>query len=201
MNILIACEESGVVRDEFIALGHNAISCDLKPTRKPGPHIQGDAIEAAYSRRWDMIIAHCECTFVANSGAKHLYIGMNKKNGAHPDRWAMLGAAAMFFLTLWKAPIKKKGFENPIMLGHISRLFPEFPEVSQIIQPWQFGHGETKATCLWLDGLPPLIPTEIVSGREPKVWNMAPGPNRKRDRSITYKGIAKAMAEQWGSNE
>lgn len=198
MKVLIACEESGTVRDEFIKLGHNAISCDLKSSRRPGPHIQGDAILAAYSQPWDMIIAHCECTFMANSGAKHLYAGMNKRNGPNVDRWAMLGAAATFFLTLWNAPIEKKAFENPIMLGHVNRLFPEFPRPTQVIQPWQFGHGETKATCLWLSGCPPLTPTNIVEGREQKVFKMAPGPNRKRDRSVTYQGIAAAMAMQWG---
>lgn len=146
---------------------------------------------------WDLLIGHPECTFLANSGAKHLYAGMNAANGPNPDRWARMGAAAQFFLALWNAPVKRVALENPVMLGHPRRLFG-IPDPAQTIQPWQFGHGETKATCLWLKGLPPLTPTNIVEGREQRVWRMGPGPDRKKERSRTFAGIAAAMADQWG---
>lgn len=198
MRVLVACERSGVVRSAFRALGHDAWSNDLAPSDDGSEfHIQGDAIKAAYTDSWDLIIAHPECTYLANSGAKHLYAGMNAANGPEADRWAKMGQAAQFFLSLLNAPAPMVAVENPIMLGHPKRLFG-LPDPSQIIQPWQFGHGETKATCLWLRGLPNLIPTNIVDGREQRVFRMAPGPDRKRDRSRTYDGIAKAMASQWG---
>jgi hypothetical protein len=145
-----------------------------------------------------LLIFHAECTYLANSGAKHLYAGMKAENGPNADRWARMGAAALFFKVLLDAPIERIAGENPIMLGHPQRLF-DIPKPTQIIQPWQFGHGETKATGLWLKCLPPLKPTNIVEGREQRVFRMAPGPDRKRDRSRTYEGIAAAMAEQWGS--
>jgi hypothetical protein len=150
-----------------------------------------------YGGDWDLLIAHPECTYLANSGAKHLYAGMKAENGPNADRWALMGAAAQFFLAMWNAPVPMIAVENPIMLGHPKRLF-SIPEPTQIIQPWQFGHGETKATCLWLRGLPPLEPTNIVEGREQRIWRMGPGENRKRDRSRTFEGIADAMANQWG---
>ena len=198
-RVLVACERSGVVRTAFRALGHDAWSNDLVPADDGSPfHIQGDAIQAAYSGKWDIIIAHPECTYLANSGAKHLYAGMKAENGPEPERWAKMGAAAQFFLLLLNAPAPMVCVENPVMLGHPKRLIG-IPEPSQTIQPWQFGHGETKATCLWLRGLPLLRPSEVVSGREQKVFRMAPGPNRKRLRSMTFEGIARAMAVQWGS--
>jgi hypothetical protein len=169
----------------------------LEPADDGWPyHIQADALAVAHRQRWDMLIAHPECTYLANSGAKHLYAGMKAENGPNPDRWALMGAAAHFFLALWNAPVAHIAIENPIMLGHPKRLFG-IPEPTQIIQPWQFGHGETKATCLWLKHLPPLEPTDIVEGREQRVFRMGPGPDRKRNRSRTYEGIAAAMAEQW----
>lgn len=199
MRVLVACECSGVVRRAFAARGHDAWSCDLKPAEDHSPqHIQGDAISAAYGRPWDMLIAHPECTYLANSGAKHLYAGMKAENGPDGARWAQMGAAAAFFLAMWHAPVPRIAVENPIMLGHPRRLFG-IPKPTQTIQPWQYGHGETKATCLWLKGLPPLVPTNIVPGREARVWRMAPGPDRKADRSRTYAGIAEAMADQWGA--
>jgi hypothetical protein len=199
LKVLVACECSGVVRRAFNRLGHEAWSCDLQPAEDGSPlHIRGDAVAAAYGRPWDLLIGHPECTYLANSGAKHLYAGMNAANGPNGDRWAMMGAAAQFFLALWNAPVERIALENPIMLGHPKRLFG-IPEPTQIIQPWQFGHGETKATCLWLKGLPPLRPTNIVDGREQRVFRMAPGPDRKRDRSRTFEGIAEAMASQWAS--
>jgi hypothetical protein len=205
VRVLIACERSGVVRRAFRELGHEAWSCDLEPADDGNlfDHIQGDAIAAAYQTAsngrpmWDLLIAHPECTYLANSGAKHLYAGMNAANGPSPDRWAQMGAAAAFFLAMWNAPVPRIAVENPIMLGHPKRLF-SIPDPTQIIQPWQFGHGETKATCLWLKSLPPLAPTNIVEGREQRVFRMAPGPDRKRARSRTFEGIAAAMAAQWG---
>lgn len=198
MRVLIACERSGVVRSAFRALGHDAWSNDLFPADDVSPfHIQGDAIAAAYGSAWDLIIAHPECTYLANSGAKHLYVGMKAENGPEGDRWAKMGAAALFFMTLLNAPAPMVAVENPVMLGHPKRLFG-IPDPAQTIQPWQFGHGETKATCLWLRGLRPLVPTDIVGGREQRVFRMPPGPDRKRLRSRTFEGIANAMATQWG---
>lgn len=198
LKVLVACERSGVVRTAFRAIGHDAWSNDIFPADDGSEyHIQGDAIAAAYSSQWDLIIAHPECTYLANSGAKHLYAGMSKANGPDGDRWAKMGAAAQFFLSLYNAPCERIAIENPVMLGHPKRLFG-IPDPTQIIQPWQFGHGETKATGLWLRGLMPLRPTDIVDGREQRIFRMAPGPDRKKNRSRTYDGIAQAMAEQWG---
>jgi hypothetical protein len=212
LKVLVACERSGVVRRALRARGIEAWSCDLEPADDGSQfHIRGDAIAAAYggvtktgsrplytheSSHWDLLIGHPECTYLANSGAKHLYAGMSAANGPNGDRWAYMGAAAQFFLTLWNAPIECIALENPIMLGHPKRLFG-IPEPTQIIQPWQFGHGETKATCLWLKGLLPLRPTEIVEGREQRIWKMGPSPDRKANRSRTFEGIAAAMASQW----
>lgn len=202
MRVLVACERSGVVRRAFNLAGHDAYSCDLESADDGSKyHLRGDAVEAAYSDGpWDLLIGHPECTYLSNSGAKHLYAGMRAENGPNGDRWAMMGAAASFFMALWNAPVERIALENPIMLGHPRRLFG-IPEPTQIIQPWQFGHGETKATCLWLKGLPPLRPTNVVEGREQRVWKMGPGPDRKKNRSRTYEGIADAMAEQWGTLE
>ena len=198
LRVLVACEMSATVRDAFRARGHDAWSCDLQPTEgDPAWHIQGDAIIAAYSQPWDLLIGHPECTYLSNSGAKHLYAGMRAENGPNADRWAMMGAAASFFMALWNAPIKHKAIENPIMLGHPRRLFG-IPDPTQTIQPYQFGHGETKATCLWLHNLPPLVPTNPVEGREQRIWRMGPGPERKKERSRTFQGIAEGMADQWG---
>lgn len=198
LRVLVACERSGVVRTAFRELGHDAWSNDLEPADDGSRfHIQGDAVRAAYAGGWDLIIAHPECTYLANSGAKHLYAGMNKANGPEADRWARMGAAALFFRQMLDAPARMVAVENPIMLGHPKRLF-DIPDPTQIIQPWQFGRGETKATGLWLRGLMPLRPTDIVEGREQRVFRMPPGPDRKKDRSRTYEGIARAMASQWG---
>ena len=182
MNILISCEESGTVRDAFIKRGHNAISCDLEPSRKPGPHMQCDALEAVHSREWDMMIAFPPCTHLAVSGARWF-----------KDKLLEQAAALDFVRALLDAPIPRIALENPVSI-----ISTRIRKPDQIIQPWQFGHGETKATCLWLKGLPLLTPTNIVSGREARVHRMPPGPNRARNRSVTYQGIADAMADQWG---
>ena len=200
MRVLVACEYSGIVRDAFRARGHDAWSCDILPTEsEPRWHIQGDAIEAAYSQQWDLLIGHPPCTYLANSGSKHLYEGMSKNNGANGERWARMGEGAGFFLALWNAPVERIALENPIMLGHPQRLFG-IPKPTQVIQPWQFGHGETKAVCLWLKGLLPLRETNVVEGREARVHRMAPGPNRQKERSRFFTGIAEAMADQWGGD-
>ena len=187
MKVLIACEYSGVVRDAFAARGHEAYSCDLLPTEKPGNHYQGNVFDILYDG-WDLMIAHPPCTYLANSGVRWL-----KDNN---QRWNDMVDAAIFFRALLKAPINKIAIENPIMHKYgINEIGQKY---SQIIQPWQFGHGETKATCLWLKRLPVLLPTKIVSGREQRVWKMHPGPDRWKERSRTFQGIADAMAKQWG---
>lgn len=209
MKILIACEYSATVRDAFRALGHDAWSCDLRPSEgDPRWHIHGDAIAAAYGQPWDALVGHPECTFVANSSAKHLYKGMRFENGADGDRWAKMGAAAAFFLALWNAPIERIALENPIMLNHPRRLFG-IPKPTQTIQPWMFGHPESKATCLWLKNLPKLEATNNVKAEmasrpiqeRHRIHHMPPGPERKKERSRTYRGIAEAMATQWGALE
>lgn len=198
VRALVACEESATVRDALRAIGIDAWSCDLLDTRgDPRWHIKGDAIAAAYSQPWDLMIAHPVCTYLANSGAKHLYAGMNKANGPNPDRWAQMGYAAAFFHYLLNAPIPHIAVENPIMLGHPKRLFG-IPDPDQIVQPWWFGEGETKATGWWLKNLPLLKPDNVVEGREQRVWKMAPGPDRQKERSRTLAGPARAYAEQWG---
>ena len=194
MNILIACEFSGVVREAFRARGHNAWSCDLRPAEDNSlHHIKGDALETIARGcevspgvfvPWDLVIAHPPCTHLAVSGAR--WFPAKQADGSQQQ-------AIDFFLALANAPIPKICIENPICI--MSRLYRK-PD--QIIQPWQFGHGETKATCLWLKGLPKLTPTNIVEGREQRIWKMPPGPNRERERSRTFQGIADAMASQWG---
>lgn len=198
IRVLVACERSGIVREAFSQRGFDAWSCDLEPADDGSRfHIHGDAIAATYGQRWDLMIAHPECTFLANSGAKHLYAGMKAENGPNADRWALMGAAAQFFLALYNAPIPHIAVENPIMLGHPKRLFG-IPDPTQIIQPYEHGHGETKATGLWLRNLPTIVPSNPVEGREQRIWKMGPGPDRKKDRSRTYEGIAQALASQWG---
>lgn len=183
MRVLVACEFSGVVRDAFSARGHDAWSCDLLPTERPGNHIQEDAWSvAAWRGPWDLIIAHPPCTHLAVSGARW-WIGKGPEQEA----------AIAFFMTLYNAPSPLVCVENPV--GVMSS---RFRKPDQYIQPWQFGHGEVKKTGLWLRRLPKLVPTNIVEGREPRVHHMPPGPNRWKERSRTYSGIAAAMAEQWG---
>ena len=184
MRVLVACEYSGAVRDAFIAAGHDAISCDLLPTEAPGPHYCGD-VRDVLDYPWDLMIAHPPCTHLSVSGAKHFH-------AKRMDGRQHVGVS--FFLMLAKAGIPRIAIENPVSI--MSSLWRK-PD--QIVQPWQFGHGETKATCLWLKNLPPLLPTNIVDGREARVWKMPPSADRWKLRSATYQGIAAAMAEQWGS--
>ena len=184
MRVLVSCEYSGAVRDAFIALGHEAMSCDLLPTDKPGPHYQGD-VRDVLDYPWDLMIAHPPCTHLSVSGARHFEA---KRLGGRQQ------AGASFFMMLAKADIPMIAIENPVCI--MSRLWRK-PD--QIIQPWQFGHGETKATCLWLKGLPKLTPTDVVEGREARVHKMPPSPDRWKERSKTFDGIASAMAMQWGA--
>jgi len=182
MRVLVACEFSGIVRDAFRKRGHDAWSCDLLPTdADPKYHIQGDVLDIL-DNGWDLMIAHPPCTHLAVSGARWFKYKQNEQ-----------AESLDFVKKLLDAPINKIALENPVSI-----ISTRIRKPDQIIQPWMFGHGETKATCLWLFNLPKLIPTNIVEGREPRIHHMAPGPNRSRDRSVTFQGIANAMAEQWG---
>lgn len=182
MRILVACEYSGTVRDAFIAAGHDAMSCDLLPTDVAGPHYQGSVLDIL-GDGWDMMIAHPPCTHLAVSGARWF-----------KDKVEQQREALEFVQTLMDAPIPRICIENPVSI-----ISSRIRKPDQTIQPWMFGHGETKATCLWLKGLPKLTPTDIVDGREARVHKMPPSPDRWKLRSTTYKGIAAAMAAQWGS--
>ena len=181
MNVLVACEFSGIVRDAFIARGHNAVSCDLLPSDAPGPHLQGDVLQFL-NRPWDLMIAHPPCTHLAVSGARWW-----------KDKRAEQDEAISFVRLLMSAVVPLIAVENPVSI-----ISTRIRKPDQIIQPWQFGHGETKTTCLWLKGLPKLVPTDIVDGRESRIHRMGPSKDRGKLRSITYAGIAAAMAEQWG---
>lgn len=195
MRVLIACEFSGIVRDAFLARGHDAVSVDLLDTESPGPHIVGDVFDAITTVRPDMMIAHPPCTFLALSGVRWLYGGRGSVRD--PQRWTDMEAAALFFKRLYDTPISRIAIENPIMHSYGRALIGgEGP--TQTVQPWQFGHPETKATVLWLRGLPLLHPTKIVNGRVPRVHYASPGPTRWKERSRTLTGIADAMADQWG---
>ena len=191
MKVLIACEFSGTVRRAFAARGHDAWSCDLLPADdRSNRHIVGDARDLLKDG-WDLLmVAHPPCTRLCNSGVRWL---------AERDLWADLDDAAALFSDFWNAPIDRIAVENPVMHRHAKERIRNYQEPAQSVQPWQFGHGETKRTCLWLKGLPPLVPTNIVEGREARVHRMPPGPDRWKERSRTFEGIAKAMAEQWGA--
>jgi hypothetical protein len=193
MRVLIACEFSGRVREAFRALGHDAWSCDLLPTEVNGPHIQGDVIPLL-NEGWDLMIAHPPCTYLANSGVRWLYGG--KGNKRDEQRWHAMEDAARFFRALLDAPIDRVAVENPIMHKYGKAIIGRAHD--QVVQPWQHGEGETKATCLWLKGLKPLTPSQIVDGRKPRVHFAAPSSDRWKERSRTYQGIADAMAAQWG---
>lgn len=183
MRILIACEMSGIVRDAFRARGHDAVSCDILPSERPGPHVQGDVLPLL-ADGWDMMVAFPPCTHLAVSGAR--YFAAKRADGRQQE-------GIDFFMRLAEAPIPKIAIENPV--GIMSSVWRK-PD--QIVQPWWFGHGETKATCLWLSGLPPLTATNIVAGREARIHRMPPSPQRATERSRTYQGVADAMAAQWG---
>ena len=184
MKVLVACEYSGVVRDAFIAAGHDATSCDLLPSDSTdGPHYQGDVRDLLYTGEWDLMIAHPPCTHLAVSGARWFH-----------EKRAEQMEALEFVALLMSAPIPRIALENPV-----SVISSRIRKPDQIVQPWQFGHGEVKASCYWLKNLPLLKPTRIVDGREAKVHRMPPSADRWKLRSATLPGIASAMATQWGA--
>jgi hypothetical protein len=208
MNVLVACEESQRVCTAFREKGHNAFSCDILPCSGGHPewHIQGDVLKILNPyelpfggkviefrtmdendyviEKWDLIVAFPPCTHLAVSGAR--YFEQKRKDGRQQQ-------GVDFFMEFTKADCEKIAIENPIGI-----MSTHYRKPDQIIQPWMFGHGETKATCLWLKNMPKLEPTNIVDGREQRIWRMPPGPERAKERSKTFPGIAKAMAEQWG---
>lgn len=182
MRVLVACEFSGVVRRAFAARGHDAWSCDLVAAEDGGTtHHVGDCL-GLIGRGWDLMIAHPPCTHLAVSGARWF-----------KEKLSEQAAALDFVRALMSAPVDRIAVENPVSI-----ISSRIRKPDQIVQPWQFGHGETKTTCLWLKNLPRLVPTSIVDGREGRVWRMPPSQERARERSRTYAGIAAAMAEQWG---
>lgn len=183
LRVLVACEYSGTVRDAFAALGHDAMSCDLLPTESPGQHYQGD-VRDVLDDGWDLMIAHPPCTYLSVSG-----IHWNDRGRG----WENTDKALEFVRLLMGANIPRIALENPVSI-----ISSRIRKPDQIIQPWQFGHGETKATCLWLKGLLKLQPTNIVEGREQRIFKMPPSPDRWKKRSKTFAGIAAAMAHQWG---
>jgi hypothetical protein len=169
-------------------MGHDAWSCDLLDTEVPGKHLKCSALDVL-GLDWDMLIAHPPCTYLANSGVRWFKQDLS--------RWGDLWKAAQFFKAMIDAPIDKICVENPIQHGYAKHLIGK--SYSQIIQPWMFGHGETKATCLWLKGLPNLVPTNVVDGRDQRIWKLPPSSDRWKERSRTFQGIADAMANQWGN--
>ncbi len=195
MKTIIACEESQEVCKAFRKLGHEAFSCDVQECSGGHPewHLQGDIFDFIYktpfkdNQMWDLMIAHPPCTRICNSGVMWL----EKRN-----LWKEMAEACLFFKRLMKLPIEMIAIENPIPHKHAMKII--IKKYNQIIQPWQFGHGETKATCLWLKNLPKLKPTKVVEGREQRLHRLPPSKDRAKLRSKTFPGIAKAMAEQWG---
>ena len=188
MRVLVACEVSQKVTNAFRVRGHEAYSCDILPTEgNPDWHIQGDAFDYIWQFwKWDMLIAHPVCTRLCNSGVRWLH---------ERNLWDDMNKACEFFNRFRRCNIRKKCIENPIPHKYAVRKIGKY---SQIIQHWQFGHPETKATCLWLEELPKLKPTNIVAGREQRIWKLPPSKDRSKLRSETFSGIADAMAEQWG---
>lgn len=184
MKVLVACEYSGRVRDAFRRRGHDAMSCDLLPSEAPGPHYQGP-VEDVLNDGWDLMVAHPPCTHLAVSGSRHF--PRKIANGSQ-------AAALAFVRLLMDAPIDRWVIENPVSIISSAIRPPD-----QIIQPWEFGHGEVKATCLWLKNLPKLRPTKCVAGREERIHMMPPGPDRWKERSRTFEGVAEAMGDQWGA--
>ena len=194
----MACERSGIVRDAFLARGHDAMSCDLEPSDRPGPHHTGDVLPLL-AEPWDLVIAHPPCTYLANSGALRLYVGGKKENGRDYIRWRCMKVAGMFFHACLHANAPRVAVENPVMHRH-GKEACGIDKPSFTVQPWHFGHPEKKRTCFWTRGLPPLVPTKIVSPdeRSNRLSNLPPGPDRQRMRSETFKGLAEALADQWG---
>lgn len=198
LRVLVACEFSGTVRDAFTALGHDATSCDLLPTETPGQHYQGDVFNII-DQGWDLLIGHPPCTYLTNSGVRWLH--------SDPQRWQHLIDGAVFFRRLLEAPIPRVAIENPIMHRYATKIVGR--KHDQLIQPWMFGHPEQKGTGLWLRGLPPLIGTEDVRAvmdhlperERSRIHYMPQTKDRSKLRSVTYAGIAAAMAAQWSNAE
>lgn len=196
LRVLVACEFSGVVRDAFLAKGHDAVSCDLLPTESPGPHIEGDVL-GVIEDGWDLMVAHPPCTYLCNSGVRWLH--------ERPGRWAKMEAGASFFRALLEAPVSHIAIENPVMHGYARELVGRGPD--QCVQPWEFGEDASKRTCFWLRALPPLLPTDVVVPASGRYGNqtasgqnrLAPSPDRWKERSRFYPGMAAAMADQWGA--
>lgn len=195
MKVLIACEFSGTVRDAYLSQGHDAMSADLLPSDTAGPHYQGDVLDII-SDGWDLMIAHPPCTYLANSGVSWLH----RQDG----RWPKMRDGAQFFKALLDAPIDRIAVENPVMHKYAVEIIGR--KHDQTVQPYQFGHPESKRTCLWLKNLPPLVPTDILSTPESGKWDnqtptgqnkLGPSPDRWKLRSKTYTGIAEAMSTQW----
>lgn len=195
VRVLVACESSGVVREAFRAAGHDAMSCDLLPSELPGPHYEGD-VRDLVGESWDLVIADPPCTFLALSGVRWL--------STDPARWDAMRDGARFFASMFEFETPRLAVENPVQHRYALAAHG-MGRPTQLIQPWEFGHMESKATCLWLKGLPPLLPTELVreamlalpKHQRQRIHHMPPGPERWRERSRTYAGIARAMAEQW----
>jgi hypothetical protein len=197
-RVLVACEFSGIVRDAFIAAGHDAVSCDLLPSERPGPHIVGDALQAIEDVKPDLLIAHPPCTYLTNAGVRWLHGDYGHKMAptslTGEARWEAMREGAAFFLALLNAPVPMVAVENPVMHRHAG-----IRKADQFIQPWQFGDPVQKAVGLWLRGLTPIIATgPICMERHQLVHKMAPSPNRAHERSRFFPGIAAAFAAQWG---
>lgn len=223
MKVLVACEYSGIVRDAFIARGHTALSCDFEPTERPGPHYQGDIRDVLHAEEWDLMVAHPPCTFLANSGNKHLYQEWTDQEhedhdllygGPRPgrsdrrneERWQNMLEGAAFFNMLWQQDhIPRIAVENPVMHGHGIRATGG--RATQFVQPWEYGHPESKRTGLRLKNLPKLVPTrnvyaemmELPKHIRERVHSLPPSATRWKERSRTFPGIAAAMADQWGA--
>jgi len=196
IRVLVACEYSGTVRNAFLARGYDAWSCDLLASEdRSNRHIQGD-VRDILNDGWDLLmVAHPPCTRLCNSGVRWLSAPPPGRTLA--DMWAELDEGADLFSTLWNADIDRIAVENPVMHRHAKARIRNYRPPAQSVQPWQFGHGECKRTCLWLKGLPPLRPTKVVEGREQRVHRASPSPDRWKERSRFFPGIAAAMAEQW----
>lgn len=190
MRVLVACEYSGIVRDAFLAEGHDAISCDLLPTESLGPHIQGD-VRPLLKESWDLVIAHPPCTYLCQSGVRWLYEKLGRMEQMH--------AACDFFKLFLDADVLRLAIENPVMHNHAVRRIGQRHNFT--IQPYQFGHPESKRTCFWTRRLPPLLPVCMApkSSDHRRLHNLSPGPGRAKERSRTFPGIARAMAQQWGT--
>lgn len=197
MRVLIACEFSGTVRSAFAALGHEAYSCDLLPSEKTGNHYQCSVLDVLHLG-WDLVVGHPPCTYLCNSGVRWLSIG----GTINQQRYQHMKSGCDLFAAIYKSPVKMVAIENPVMHKFAREYLQnhhQIPTHTQTIQPYQFGHGESKRTCLWLRGLPNLTPTNEVEGREQRIWKLPPSEHRWKERSRTFQGIADAMANQWGN--